>query len=162
MCTDDDGVRDLVPAFVPVLIKRPDGTLTEDLTMPFVMGGDLIFENGWYFSSINNPCIWVKDKSGSYDNEAGGHGYVPTVFPDVMANAPYGYSFGLSYILHPFGLSASGSARGLTDPDHDTGIKDAVEGRTLDNSVLYGNADKNGLSACSKDLNDFTIIINRI
>ena len=147
----DDGMRDLVPAFVPVLIKRPAGTLTENLTMPFVMGGDPIFENGWYTSN-SSPSIWVKDLPGSFDNDADGHGYVSTVFPDVMANAPYGYPSGLLYRILPFGQSPAGSARGLDDPDHDTGIIDVVEGITLDNSIFYGNADKCCRSQSSLDL----------
>ena len=151
----DDGVRDLVPAFVPVLIKRPDGTLTEDLTMPYVMGGDLILENGWFSPHSGNPSIWSKEENGSFHNDADITGYVPTVFPDVMANAPYGYPKGLSYDIHPFGFSASGSASGLNDPNNDSGIRDVVGGTTLDNSIFYGNADKNSLSECSKDLKNF-------
>ena len=101
----DDGVRPLVPAFTPVLIKRPSGTLTEDLKMLFVMGGELAPENGWYCSHSGNPSLW--GKSGVYDNEAVSRDYVPAPVPDIMASVPYGYKE-LGYNIWVEGATPSG------------------------------------------------------
>ena len=101
----DDGVRPLVPAFTPVLIKRPSGTLTEDLKMQFVMGGELTPENGWYCSHSGNPSLW--GRSGVYDNEAVSRDYVPAPVPDIMASVPYGYKE-LGYTIWVEGATPSG------------------------------------------------------
>ena len=120
----DDGVRALIPAFVPVLIKRPGGTLTEDLKMTFVMGGELAPENGWYSST--NGSLW--GTSGIYNNEAVGWGYIPSVVPDIMASIPYGYRT-TTYTIR-------------TKADEPGGIADFLYAPFREGSV-WGNADKN-------------------
>ena len=122
----DDGVRALIPAFVPVLIKRPSGTLTEDLKMHFVMGGELSPENGWYGSSSVNASLW--GTKGTYTNEAVSKGYVPSVVPDIMASVPYGYHI-IDYTIEVLGSSPSGR-------------KDHIIASTVDGTTFYGNADK--------------------
>ncbi|MBQ7181582.1 MAG: leucine-rich repeat domain-containing protein, partial [Bacteroidaceae bacterium] len=121
----DDGVRALIPAFTPVLIKRSGGTLTEDLKMQFVMGGELTPENGWYGSS-GNPSLW--STSGYYDNGAVRKGYVPNVVPDIMASIPYGYT-STYYSITPEAADPSG------------GLKDNLFGY-IQEGHLWGNADK--------------------
>ena len=120
----DDGVRALVPAFTPVLIKRPGGTLTEDLKMQFVMGGELSPENGWY--SLDNPSLWKA--KGDYYNTALFCGYVPNVVTDIMACVPYGYK-GLNYTITPKPADPVG------------GRGDYIFGYILE-GYFWGNADK--------------------
>ena len=97
----DDGVRALVPAFTPVLIKRPSGTLTEDLKMQFVMGGELTPENLWNgFGSL-----W--EKTGRYETGATTFTDVLNVVPDIMASAPYGYQY-INYSIYPIGFIPTG------------------------------------------------------
>jgi len=130
----DDGVRPLVPAFTPVLIKRPSGTLTEDLKMQFVMGGELTPENGWYCNS-GNPSLW--GQSGVYDNEAVSRDYVPAPVPDIMASVPYGYK-SLSYTIWVEGATLSG-------------IGDYLYGH-IQEGFLWANVDKTSVRRSSSDI----------
>lgn len=132
----DDGVRALIPAFVPVLIKRPSGALTEDLKMHFVMGGELSPENGWYGPSSVNASLW--GTKGTYTNEAVYRGYVPSVVPDIMASVPYGYH-NIDYTIEVLGSSPSGR-------------KDHIIAFTVDGTTFYGNADKTSAWNSSSNL----------
>lgn len=75
---DDDGVRAFIPAFTPVLIKRADGNLAEDLKMTFAMGGEITPENGW--SKINESTR-IGEKNS-----------LARSIPDIMEASPYGYN----------------------------------------------------------------------
>ena len=132
---DDDGVRPLVPAFTPVLIKRPSGTLTEDLKMQFVMGGELTPENGWYCSHSGNPSLW--GQSGVYDNGAVSRDYVPAPVPDIMASVPYGYK-SLSYTIWVEGATPSG-------------IGDYLYGH-IQEGFLWANVDKTSVERRSSEV----------
>ncbi len=131
----DDGVRPLVPAFTPVLIKRPSGTLTEDLKMQFVMGGELTPENGWYCSHSGNPSLW--GSSGVYDNGAVSKDYVPAPVPDIMASVPYGYR-SLSYDI-------------MVQSDSPTGRGDYLYG-LIQEGFYWANVDKTSKSRCENEV----------
>ncbi|MCR4920344.1 MAG: leucine-rich repeat domain-containing protein [Bacteroidaceae bacterium] len=119
---DDDGVRALVPAFTPVLIKRPSGTLTENLKMQFVMGGELVPENGWYCS--NNASLW--GETGIYSTNSSI--ITPHVTPDIMNEPPYGYSLRIDYIIRVLGNTPAGR-------------EDFIKAY-FEEGFFYGNADK--------------------
>ena len=76
---DDDGVRAFIPAYTPVLIKRAEGDLANDLKMTFAMGGEITPENGW--SKINESA-----REGEKES-------VTRSIPDIMEASPYGYYF---------------------------------------------------------------------
>ena len=132
---DDDGVRPLIPAFTPVLIKRPSGTLTEDLKMHFVMGGELAPENGWYSSHSRNPSLW--EKSGNYDIGGVGYDYVPAPVPDILASVPYGYR-SLGYTI-------------MIEGDTPSGIGDYIFGY-IEEGFYWANADKTSKRRCQSEV----------
>jgi len=74
---DDNGVRAFIPAFTPVLIKRAEGDLANDLKMTFAMGGEITPENGW---NLINESTKNSPKSSESRN-----------IPDVMEASPYEY-----------------------------------------------------------------------
>ena len=81
---DDDGVRAFIPAFVPVLIKRASGELTEPLVAPFVMGNEITPENGW--NKIRE----------SHTNSSGGMfdaNYMDIPGGEALDMMPYGYTY---------------------------------------------------------------------
>ena len=77
----DDGVRAFIPAFVPVLIKRPSGEVTAPIVAKFVMGGDITPENGW--NSIRETTTGGPIYDANYFNS-------PTT--TSMDMIPYGYT----------------------------------------------------------------------
>ena len=81
----DDGVRALIQAFVPVVVRRQAGEVTRDLKMAYVNGGELIVENGWYANST--PCGSMWQDYGAYYAYPPDNKYYPRDIPDPMADA---------------------------------------------------------------------------
>ena len=109
---DDDGVRAFIPAFVPVLIKRPSGELTAPIVAKFVMGGDITPENGW------TTIYEVPADSRHYD-------ILRQDAPVVMDAFPYGY-YSLSYI--PLRYDGNNWTKGIV-----------LGSYGFDKNTIYGN-----------------------
>ena len=121
----DDGVRALIQAFVPVVVRRQAGEVTRDLKMAYVNGGELIVENGWYANST--PCGSMWQDYGAYYAYPPDNKYYPRDIPDPMADVPYAYNL-VSYRIDPAQHNPSG-------------LKDHVYA-DFDGGWVYGNADK--------------------
>ena len=90
----DDGVRAFIPAFVPVLIKRASGEVTEPLVAPFVMGGDITPENGWTRiresedteSTKNHDMFYAELQNGSVAMDMMPYRYTSVSYEPVYDN----------------------------------------------------------------------------
>ena len=97
---DGGGLRALIPAYIPVLIKRPSGTLTADLKMTYVSGGELTPENGWVENRFKTNKNYDFPYSSYYVPYTNSDPYY-TVHPDIMGELPYGYFGYVNYQQKP-------------------------------------------------------------
>ena len=87
----DDGVRAFIPAFVPVLIKRPGGEVTAPIVAKYVMGGDITPENGWtniqeMHTTSNGPRYEALYRNAPLTMDMMPYGYQDIVYRPVFNN----------------------------------------------------------------------------
>lgn len=106
---DGGGLRALIPAYTPVLIRRAAGTLDADLKMTYVSGGELTPENGWkeYGFEIRTDYIWPNTYYEFSVSSIHSHF---TVKQDIMAEPPYGNYWDVDYHQEPLQQSPAGAS----------------------------------------------------
>ena len=88
---DGGGLRALIPAYVPVFVKRVSGDLNTDLKMTYVSGCEMTPENGWEIYTLSEGA--PSESNEVFVNNPANH----IVLPDKMAELPYGYTSWLKY-----------------------------------------------------------------
>ena len=88
---DGGGLRALIPAYVPVFVKRVSGDLNTDLKMTYVNGCEMTLENGWKIYTL--PEGAPSESNEVFANDPANN----IVLPDKMAELPYGYSSWFKY-----------------------------------------------------------------
>ncbi len=85
---DGGGPRALIPAYVPVFVKRVSGDLNTDLKMTYVNGCELTPENGWKVGIVGSSYHKAYENDHPFATDPANN----IVLPDKMAELPYGYS----------------------------------------------------------------------
>ena len=142
----DDGVRALIPAFTPVLIKRPSGTVTEDLKMTSFMGGELAPENGWLEHQTSATYTLWSESGVTFDTDAELAAAAGMDITDPMAHVPYGYR-DISYTT----ISEAGTPAGTGDF-----VNAYDNGGTF---RLYGNVDKSNTEQTQPEPESYTAFV---
>ena len=115
-------------AYIPVLIKRAEGDLANDLKMPFVMGGEITPENGW--SKIDESAKVAQKESATRS------------IPDIMEASPYGYYFVIaryvnwSGVLWDGGFSLGYIKTGNNDSGHIRGNNSNIYAENLEAHLI--------------------------
>lgn len=85
---DGGGPRALIPAYVPVFVKRVSGDLNTALKMTYVNGCELTPENGWKVGIVGSSYHKAYENDHPFATDPANN----IVLPDKMAELPYGYS----------------------------------------------------------------------